>query len=134
VCSWLGRSRGSGFVRREGYLDVVSLPARLALELANDHVGGSSSFPRRLVHLEFLPPPRSRLAIQAASDLVLQLHDVATRYGVGSSIGELPAKEVLPRHSWFIVGDGGRFYSPPDEEDVGVEWSCRDDKLLSVLL
>jgi hypothetical protein len=23
---------------------------------------------------------------------------------------------------------------PSDEEDVGVEWSCRDDKLLSVLL
>jgi hypothetical protein len=37
--------RGSGFIRREGSLDVVSPPARPALELADDHVGGSSSFP-----------------------------------------------------------------------------------------
>jgi hypothetical protein len=29
-------------------------------------------------------------------DLVLRLHDVAGRYGVGSFIDELPAEEVLP--------------------------------------
>jgi hypothetical protein len=40
----------------------------------------------------------------------------------------------FPRHSWFVVGDGGRFHSPPDKEDVRVEQSCHDDKLLSVLL
>jgi hypothetical protein len=45
-----------------------------------------------------------------------------------------PLRRFFPRHSWFVVGDGGRFHSPPDKEDVGVEWSCRDDKLLSVLL
>jgi hypothetical protein len=45
-----------------------------------------------------------------------------------------PLKRFFPRNSWFVVGDGGRFHSPPDKEDVGVERSCRDDKLLSVLL
>jgi hypothetical protein len=43
-------------------------------------------------------------------------------------------RRFFPRHGWFVVGDGGRFHSPPDEEDVGGEWSCHDDKLLSVLL
>jgi hypothetical protein len=45
-----------------------------------------------------------------------------------------PLRRFFPRHSWFVVGDGGRFHSPPDKEDVGVERSYRDDKLLSVLL
>jgi hypothetical protein len=40
----------------------------------------------------------------------------------------------FPRHIWFIVGDGGRLHSSSNEEDVGVKWSGRDDKLLSVLL
>jgi hypothetical protein len=35
--------------------------------------------------------------IQAASGPVLQLHDVAGHYGVGSFVGELPAEEVLPQ-------------------------------------
>jgi hypothetical protein len=43
-------------------------------------------------------------------------------------------RRFFPRHGWLVVGDGGRFHSSPDEEDVGVKWSCRDDKLLSVLL
>jgi hypothetical protein len=43
-------------------------------------------------------------------------------------------RRFFPRHGWIVVRDGGRFHSPPDEEDVGVEWSCRDDKLFSVLL
>jgi hypothetical protein len=43
-------------------------------------------------------------------------------------------RRFFPRHGWLVVGDGGRFHSSPDEEYVGVEWSCRDDKLLSVLL
>jgi hypothetical protein len=34
---------------------------------------------------------------QAAPDLVLQLHDVAERYGVSSFVDELPAEEVLPQ-------------------------------------
>jgi hypothetical protein len=34
--------------------------------------------------------------IQAVLGLVLRLHDVAGRYGVGSFVGELPAEEVLP--------------------------------------
>jgi hypothetical protein len=34
---------------------------------------------------------------QDALGLVLRLHDVAERYGVGSFIGELPAEEVLPQ-------------------------------------
>jgi hypothetical protein len=33
----------------------------------------------------------------------------------------------------LVVGDGGRFH-PPDEEDVGVEWSSCHGDLLSVLL
>jgi hypothetical protein len=44
-----------------------------------------------------------------------------------------PLRRFLSRCSRFVVGDGGRFYSP-DEEDVGVEWnSCHGD-LLSALL
>jgi hypothetical protein len=43
-------------------------------------------------------------------------------------------RRFFPRHDWLVVRDGGQFHSSPDEEDVGVEWSCRDDKLLSVLL
>jgi hypothetical protein len=50
------------------------------------------------------------------------------------SSARFPLKRFLPRRGWFIVGDGGRFDSSPDEEDVGVEWNCRSDKLLSVLL
>jgi hypothetical protein len=51
---------------------------------------------------------------------------------VPSSAG-FPLRRFLPGCSRLVVGDGGRFYSP-DEEDVGVEWgSCHDD-LLSVLL
>jgi hypothetical protein len=37
-------------------------------------------------------------------------------------------------HGWLVVEDGRRFHSSPDEEDVGVEWSCCGDKLLSILL
>jgi hypothetical protein len=57
--------------------------------------------------------------------------------GVTASIplsASFPLRRFFPRHNWFAVGDGGRFHSPPDEEDVGVEWSCHDDNLLSVLL
>jgi hypothetical protein len=97
VCSWLGRSQSSDFIRREDSLDAVSPPARLALELADNHVDGNSFSPRRLVHLAFLPPPRSHLTTQAALDLVLRLHDVTERYGVGTFVDELPAEEVLPQ-------------------------------------
>jgi hypothetical protein len=45
-----------------------------------------------------------------------------------------PLRWFFPRHGWFIVGDGGRFHSLPDKEDVGVERNCHDDKLLFVLL
>jgi hypothetical protein len=45
VCSWLGRSRGSGSVQEEGSLGIVSLSVRSALELADDHVDGNSFFP-----------------------------------------------------------------------------------------
>jgi hypothetical protein len=43
-------------------------------------------------------------------------------------------RRFFPRHGWLVIEDGGQFHSSPDEEDVRVEWSCRDDKLLSVLL
>jgi hypothetical protein len=43
-------------------------------------------------------------------------------------------RRFFPRYGWLVVGDGGRFHSSPDEEDVEVEWSCCDGKLLSVLL
>jgi hypothetical protein len=45
-----------------------------------------------------------------------------------------PLRWFFPRYSWFVVRDGGQFHSPPDKEDVGVERSCHDDKLPSVLL
>jgi hypothetical protein len=34
---------------------------------------------------------------QVAPSLVLQLHDLAGRYGVGSFVDELPAEVVLPQ-------------------------------------
>jgi hypothetical protein len=34
---------------------------------------------------------------QAAPDLVLRLHDVAGRYGIGSFVDKLPTKVVLPQ-------------------------------------
>jgi hypothetical protein len=36
-------------------------------------------------------------------------------------------RRFFPRHGWLIVGDGRWFYSPPDEEDVGVERSRYGD-------
>jgi hypothetical protein len=45
VCSWLGRSHGSGSIREEGSLGVVSSLVRPALELADDHVVENSFFP-----------------------------------------------------------------------------------------
>jgi hypothetical protein len=35
--------------------------------------------------------------IQAAPGLVLRLHDVTGRYGIGSFVDELPAEVVLPQ-------------------------------------
>jgi hypothetical protein len=57
--------------------------------------------------------------------------------GVTASVlpsASFPLRRFFPRQGRFVVEDGRRFHSPLDEEDVGVEWSCRDDKLLSVLL
>jgi hypothetical protein len=45
VCSWLGRSRDSGSVRKEDSLGAALLPAQPALELVDDHVVWSSFFP-----------------------------------------------------------------------------------------
>jgi hypothetical protein len=44
---------------------------------------------------------RSHLEIQVVPGLVLRLHDVAKRFGVGSSVGELLAEEVLPQ-AWLV--------------------------------
>jgi hypothetical protein len=43
-------------------------------------------------------------------------------------------RRFFPLHGWLIVEDGRRLQSPPDEEDVRVERSFRDDAFLSVLL
>jgi hypothetical protein len=51
---------------------------------------------------------------------------------VPSSVG-FPLRRFLSGRSWFVVGDGGRFHSP-DEEDIGVEWSSYHNNLLSALL
>jgi hypothetical protein len=51
---------------------------------------------------------------------------------VPSSAG-FPLRRFLSGCGQLVVGDGGRFYSP-DEEDVGVEWSSCHGDLLSVLL
>jgi hypothetical protein len=50
------------------------------------------------------------------------------------SSARFPLKRFFSRRGWFIVRDGGRFHSSPDEEDVGIEWNRRSDKLLPVLL
>jgi hypothetical protein len=42
-------------------------------------------------------------------------------------------RRFFPGHSWLIVGDGRRLYSP-DEEDIGIEWNRCCDELLPVLL
>jgi hypothetical protein len=52
---------------------------------------------------------------------------------VPSSV-RFPLNRFLPRCGWFIIGDRVRFHSSPDEEDVGVEWNSRSDKLLFILL
>jgi hypothetical protein len=100
VCSLHEQSQGSGFARREGSLGVASHPAQLALdlalELAGDHVSESSSFLERLARQEFLLLLRFYLGIQVALGPAPQLRDVVENSGVGSSIAELLAKEVLP--------------------------------------
>jgi hypothetical protein len=76
-------------------LGVVSLPARPALELADDHVVGNSSFPLRPVLLECLLSLRPRLVTRAAPGPTLWLRDVVEYFNVGSFIGEIPTEEVL---------------------------------------
>jgi hypothetical protein len=51
---------------------------------------------------------------------------------VPSSAG-FPLRRFLSGCGRLVVGDGGRFHSP-DEEDVGVEWSSCHSDLLSILL
>jgi hypothetical protein len=71
--------------------------------------------------------------------LAPQLRDVTEYSGIGSSVAELLAEEVLPlawlaRHRrWEMTLLWGA-PPPPDEEDVGVERSCCGDEFLSVLL
>jgi hypothetical protein len=97
MCSWLGRSRGSGCVRKVDFLDVASLPSQPALELAESHVVGNSYFPGRPILLEFLLSPRPRLVIWAAPGPALRPRDVAEYFSVGSFVGGTPAEEVLPQ-------------------------------------
>jgi hypothetical protein len=72
--------------------------------------------------------------IRAAPGPVLRLYDVVGHYGVGSFVGELPAGKVLPLTRSVRHQRRRTILLSPDEEDVRVEWSCRDDKLLPVLL
>jgi hypothetical protein len=51
--------------------------------------------------------------IQAVLGLVLRLHDVAGRYGVGSFVGELPAEEVLPQAQLVRRRRWGTITLPP---------------------
>jgi hypothetical protein len=94
---------------------------------------GIPSFPedtffRSFSHLRDLVS-RYRLRRVPLSGLVMSPDILAL---VPSSAG-FPLRRFLSGCGRFVVGDGGRFHSP-DEEDVGVEWSsCRGD-LLSVLL
>jgi hypothetical protein len=71
--------------------------------------------------------------IQAAPGPALRPRDVTEYFGVGSFVGGIPAEEVLPRAQLVHRQRWGRLHSP-DEEDVRVEWNCRCDELLSVLL
>jgi hypothetical protein len=71
---------------------------------------------------------------QAAPGPTLQLHDVAEYFGVGSFVDEIPAEEVLLLARLVHHRRRGLIPLFPDEEDVGVEWNCRSDKLLFVLL
>jgi hypothetical protein len=50
------------------------------------------------------------------------------------SSARFPLKRFFSRRGWFVVGDGGKFHSSLDKEDIGVEWHRRSDKLLPVLL
>jgi hypothetical protein len=43
-------------------------------------------------------------------------------------------KRFFSRRGWFVVGDGGKFHSSLNKEDVGVEWRRCSDKLLPILL
>jgi hypothetical protein len=113
--------------------DVALFPARPVLEPVDDRVVGIPSFPEdtflwSFTYLRDLVS-RYRLRRVSLSGLVMS-PDISVL--VPSSAG-FPLRRFLPGCSRLVVGDGGRFYSP-DEEDVGVEWgSCHSD-LLSVLL
>jgi hypothetical protein len=71
---------------------------------------------------------------QAALGPALRLRDVAEYFGVGSFVGEIPAEDVLLLARLVHHRNRIRFYSSPDEEDVGVERNRCSDELLSVLL
>jgi hypothetical protein len=94
---------------------------------------GIPSFPedtflRSFSHLRDLIS-RYRLRRVPLSGLVMS-PDISA--SVPSSAG-FPLRRFLSGCGWFIVGDGGRFHSP-NEEDVMVEWSSCHSDLLPVLL
>jgi hypothetical protein len=94
---------------------------------------GIPSFPedtflRSFSHLRDLVS-RYRLRRVPLSGLVMSPDILAS---VPSS-ARFPLRRFLSGCGRFVVGDGGQFHSP-DEEDVRVEWSSCHDDLLSVLL
>jgi hypothetical protein len=115
-------------------LGIVLLPTQPALEPAYGHVVESSSFLWRPILLEFFPPLRPHLMIRATPGPTLLLRDLPNILASVSPSVRFPLKRFFSCCGRFIIGDRIRFYSSPDEEDVGVEWNRCCDKPLSVLL
>jgi hypothetical protein len=138
VYSSRGRSQGLGFEQRGDSLGVTLRPARLVRalgpKLVGDHVGENSAFLGIPARREFLLLQKLHPEIRATLGPAPQPRDVAEYSGAGSFIVVLFAGEALPLHGRLVIGDGRRFQSPPDEEDVGVERSRCGGELISVLL
>jgi hypothetical protein len=138
ACSLHGRSQGSGFEQRGDSLGVTLCPARLVLalgpELVGDHVGENSAFLGILARRGFLQLLKLHPEIRAALGPAPQPRDVTEYSGVCTFVAVLHVGEALPparsacRRRWETIPIS------PDEEDVGVERSCCDGELLSVLL
>jgi hypothetical protein len=131
---------GSGEVRvlvssKERVLSALSrILLGLLLSLPMITSAGVPPFPKDLFIRSFshLQDPISRYRLCRVSfSSFMMLPNILVSVPPSASFS---LRRFFPRHGWLVVGDGGRFHSSPDEEDVGLEWSCHDDKLLSILL
>jgi hypothetical protein len=138
VCSLCGQSQGSGFERRQDSLGATLHSARptpvLGPEPVDDQAGENSAFLGILARPKYLLLLKLHPGTRAALGPAPQPRDVAEHFGICSFVVVLHAGEVLPlaqsacRRRWEMIPIS------PDEKDVGVESSCCDGVLLSVLL